>query len=93
MAVDPPTLDAFRRKDPDAVRALYRDYGRLVYAVAHRVLGVDPWCEEAYAVLVGSALARGDRTTARRLLAHCIEALTDLGVTPSDATRQLERRI
>ena len=62
-------------------------------AVAHRVLGVDPWCEEAYAVLVGSALARGDRTTARRLLAHCIEALTDLGVTPSDATRQLERRI
>jgi RNA polymerase sigma factor (sigma-70 family) len=32
-------LDAFRRRDPDAVRELYREYGRLVYAVAYRVLG------------------------------------------------------
>jgi len=47
MAVDPPTLDAFRRKDPEAVRALYRDYGRLVYAVAHRVLGQHELAEEA----------------------------------------------
>jgi RNA polymerase sigma-70 factor (ECF subfamily) len=46
-AVDPPTLDAFRRKDPEAVRALYRDYGRLVYAVAHRVLGHHELAEEA----------------------------------------------
>jgi RNA polymerase sigma factor (sigma-70 family) len=47
MDVDPPTLDAFRRKDPDAVRALYRAYGRLVYAVAHRVLGQHELAEEA----------------------------------------------
>ena len=47
MDVDPPTLDAFRRKDPEAVRALYRDYGRLVYAVAHRVLGQHELAEEA----------------------------------------------
>lgn len=45
--VDPTTLDAFRRKDPEAVRALYRDYGRLVYAVAHRVLGQHELAEEA----------------------------------------------
>ena len=35
----PSVLDAFRRREPSAVRALYRDYGRLVYAVALRVLG------------------------------------------------------
>lgn len=47
VCVDPPTLDAFRRRDPDAVRSLYRDYGRLVYAVAHRVLGQHELAEEA----------------------------------------------
>ena len=47
VGVDPPTLDAFRRKDPEAVRALYRDYGRLVYAVAHRVLRQHELAEEA----------------------------------------------
>jgi len=35
----PSVLDAFRRREPSAMRALYRDYGRLVYAVALRVLG------------------------------------------------------
>src|SRR6476661_7084807 len=40
-------LRAFRDRDPDAVRALYREYGRLVYAVAHRVLGRDDLAEEA----------------------------------------------
>jgi RNA polymerase sigma factor (sigma-70 family) len=29
----------FRDGDAEAVRAVYREYGRLVYAVAHRVLG------------------------------------------------------
>jgi RNA polymerase sigma factor (sigma-70 family) len=40
-------LAAFVRRDPTAVRALYRAYGRLVYAVAHRVLGRDDLAEEA----------------------------------------------
>ncbi len=34
----PTTLDSFRRGDADAVRELYREYGRMVYAVAHHVL-------------------------------------------------------
>ena len=62
-------------------------------AVAHRALAVDPWCEEAYAVLVGGALARGDRSSAHRMLARCLDALGDLGVDPSIATLQLERRL
>jgi RNA polymerase sigma factor (sigma-70 family) len=45
--VDPVDLDAFRRRDPGAVRAMYRAYGRLVYSVAHRVLGRHELAEEA----------------------------------------------
>lgn len=37
----------FRAGDPDAVRTVYRSYGRLVYAVAYRVLGDRGLAEEA----------------------------------------------
>ncbi len=37
----------FRDGDPDAVRSVYRLYGRLVYAVAYRVLGDRGLAEEA----------------------------------------------
>jgi len=40
-------LEAFRQRDPGAVRALYRDYGRLVYAVSYRVLGRHDLAEDA----------------------------------------------
>ena len=40
-------LDAFRRRESGAVREMYREYGRLVYAVAHRVLGRHDLAEEA----------------------------------------------
>jgi len=45
--VETDVLDAFRRREPSAIRALYREYGRLVYAVAHRVLGRPDLAEEA----------------------------------------------
>ncbi len=45
--LDPTLLDAFRRRDAGAIRALYREYGRLVYAVAYRVLGQHDLAEEA----------------------------------------------
>jgi len=47
LHVTPAELDAFRRREPGAVRALYRDYGRLVYAVAYRVLGRRDLAEDA----------------------------------------------
>jgi len=37
----------FRKGDPDAVRSVYRSYGRLVYAVAYRILGSRELAEEA----------------------------------------------
>jgi len=37
----------FRQGDPDAVREVYRSYGRLVYAVAYKVLGDRGLAEEA----------------------------------------------
>ena len=40
-------LAGFRDGDPDAVRAAYREYGRLVFAVAHKVLGDRGLAEEA----------------------------------------------
>jgi RNA polymerase sigma-70 factor (ECF subfamily) len=45
--MEPDVLAGFQRRDPDAVRALYREYGRLVYAVAHRVLGRHDLAEDA----------------------------------------------
>jgi len=46
-AVDRAIRRRFRAGDPDAVRVVYRAYGRLVYAVAHRVLGDAGLAEEA----------------------------------------------
>jgi RNA polymerase sigma factor (sigma-70 family) len=37
----------FRQGDPDAVRSAYRSHGRLVYAVAYKVLGDRGLAEEA----------------------------------------------
>jgi RNA polymerase sigma-70 factor (ECF subfamily) len=37
----------FVEGDPDAVRAVYREYGRLVFAVAYKVLGDKGLAEEA----------------------------------------------
>jgi RNA polymerase sigma factor (sigma-70 family) len=45
--VDASALEDFSRRDPAAVRAVYRAYGGLVYAVAYRVLGRHDLAEEA----------------------------------------------
>jgi RNA polymerase sigma factor (sigma-70 family) len=45
--VDRDVRRRFREGDPDAVRDVYRAYGRLVYAVAYKVLGDRGLAEEA----------------------------------------------
>ncbi|MGH9135228.1 MAG: RNA polymerase sigma factor [Ilumatobacteraceae bacterium] len=40
-------IDGFRRGDPDAVRGVYREYGRLVFAVARNMLASRELAEEA----------------------------------------------
>jgi DNA-binding SARP family transcriptional activator len=44
-------------------------------------------------VLVAAALARGDRSAARRALDRSLAALADLGVDPSPRTQSLRRRV
>jgi RNA polymerase sigma factor (sigma-70 family) len=46
-AIDARVRARFQQGDPDAVRSVYEAYGRLVYAVAYRVLGQASLCEEA----------------------------------------------
>jgi RNA polymerase sigma-70 factor (ECF subfamily) len=46
-ALDPRVRARFADGDPEAVRAVYRAYGRLVYAVAYRLLGDRSLSEEA----------------------------------------------
>ncbi len=47
LAVDARLRARFRNGDPDAVRAVYSAYGRLVYAVAYAILREHDLCEEA----------------------------------------------
>jgi RNA polymerase sigma factor (sigma-70 family) len=47
LAIDVRLRARFRDGDPDAVRATYLAYGRLVYAVAYRILGERGLSEEA----------------------------------------------
>ena len=47
VAVDARVRARFRNGDPDAVRAVYSAYGRLVYAVAYAVLRERGLCEDA----------------------------------------------
>jgi RNA polymerase sigma-70 factor (ECF subfamily) len=59
--VDVAVLQAFQRRDPEAVRALYREYGKLVFAVAHRVLGRSDLAEEATQQTFVNAWQAADR--------------------------------
>ena len=43
----PDVLDAFGRRDPHAVRAMYQRYGPLTYAIAHHLLGRQDLAEAA----------------------------------------------
>ena len=45
--LDTGVIERFRTGDPDAIGAVYREYGGLVYAVAHRVLGDRTLAEDA----------------------------------------------
>ena len=47
MSLDADTVERFRDGDDDAVRLVYREYGRLVYTVALRTLGQRELAEEA----------------------------------------------
>lgn len=61
--------------------------------LARRAIGIDPWAEVAYGVLAGTALGRGDRSAARRVLERSYAVAADLGVEPSEDIRHVARRL
>jgi LuxR family maltose regulon positive regulatory protein len=63
----------------------------LVQDLADRALAVDPWLEVGHRLIVATHLARGDNLPARRALQRYRDAVHDLGVDPSEATRMVER--
>jgi RNA polymerase sigma-70 factor (ECF subfamily) len=64
--VEVATLEAFRRRENGAVRAMYREYGHLVYAVAHRVLRQRELAEEATQQTFVRAWQAADRVDVER---------------------------
>jgi RNA polymerase sigma-70 factor (ECF subfamily) len=73
--VDPTVLAAFRRRDEGAVRALYGTYGRLVYSVAHRVVGRHDLAEEAAQQTFVRAWQAADRIDVNRDLAPWLSTI------------------
>ncbi|MEY2571570.1 MAG: hypothetical protein QOE63_1920, partial [Acidimicrobiaceae bacterium] len=60
-------------------------------ALADQALGLEAWAEPAHRLVVSAHLARHDRGAARRALDHYRKLLSELGTTPDEATRVLER--
>jgi DNA-binding SARP family transcriptional activator len=57
---------------------------------AEAILRIDPYREAAYRTLIRAHLARGDRASAARTYAQCVERLSvDLGVEPTMETQAL----
>jgi RNA polymerase sigma-70 factor (ECF subfamily) len=65
-SVERAVLEGFQRREPEAVRALYREYGRFVYAVAHRVLGRADLAEDAVQQTFVRAWQAADRIDVER---------------------------
>ena len=66
-------IDGFRRGDSDAVRQVYREYGRLVFAVARNMLASKELAEEATQqtfVKAWQAATSFDTTPRARSVAH-----------------------
>ena len=64
--VDRSQLVAFRRRDGAGIRAFYREYGRLVYAVSFRVVGRHDLAEEATQQTFVRAWQAADRLDVER---------------------------
>ena len=61
-------------------------------AMAERVIAADPWNEAGYRLLASALLDRGDRSGARRVVAHLDQVLAELGVAAGPGTEQLRIR-
>jgi RNA polymerase sigma factor (sigma-70 family) len=73
--VDAGVLHAFKQREPDAVRALFRTYGNLVYAVAYRTLGQHGLAEEAAQQTFVRAWQAADRLDTARDVSSWLAAI------------------
>ena len=62
-------IEAFRRREDAGIRAVYREYGRLVYAIALRTLGQKDLAEDATQQTFIQAWQAADRFDSERELA------------------------
>ncbi|HET9600254.1 MAG TPA: RNA polymerase sigma factor [Acidimicrobiales bacterium] len=67
--LDPDLIEAFRRREDIGVRAVYHEYGRLVYAVSLRALGQKHLAEDATQQTFVQAWQAADRFQSDRDLA------------------------
>ena len=61
----PRSIEAFRRREDAGVRAVYREYGRLVYAISLRALGQKHLAEDATQQTFVQAWQAADRFQSR----------------------------
>ena len=67
--LDAALIEAFRRREDAGVRSVYREYGRLVYAIALRALGNKELAEDATQQTFVQAWQAADRFESDRELA------------------------
>ena len=67
--LDAALIEAFRRREDAGVRAVYREYGRLVYAISLRALGQKHLAEDATQQTFVQAWQAADRFQSDRELA------------------------
>jgi len=67
--LDAALIEAFRRREDAGVRAVYREYGRLVYAISLRALGSKELAEDATQQTFVQAWQAADRFESDRQLA------------------------
>lgn len=72
--------------------AAHADHAEAI-AMAERAIRADPWADDAYRLLAGAHLARGDRAAARRVLEHYDVVLGELGLARDPATEHLWARV
>jgi RNA polymerase sigma-70 factor (ECF subfamily) len=86
----PETIVAFQAGEPDAIRDLYRTYGRFVYSVAHRVVRSRGLAEEATQETFVKAWRSADRFEAHRDPAPWLATIARR--TAMDVRRREDRR-